>query len=118
VNAARAWAALAEFGAPLRDLTVADLATPGVVYQIGVPPYRIDVITKLSGIDFAAGWLDHAETAIRNVLVPIIGRSALVDNKRACGRPKDLMDLELLRRHQEAPHAARTRRTRIVPSAP
>ncbi|MCU0293685.1 MAG: hypothetical protein MUF10_17160 [Thermoanaerobaculaceae bacterium] len=108
-NARRAWAALVEFGAPLAGLTVEDLAIPGIIYQMGVPPYRIDVITELSGIDFAAGWEGHAEATIKDVRVPIISRAALVANKRAVGRPKDLMDLDLLERHQP-PATSRKRR--------
>ena len=73
---------------------------------MGVPPYRIDVITELSGIDFAAGWEGHAEATIKDVRVPIISRAALVTNKRAVGRPKDLMDLELLRTSSTPCHVA------------
>ena len=47
-NAARAYEALRVFGAPLRDLTVGDLATPGTVFQIGLPPVRIDVLTQIT----------------------------------------------------------------------
>src|SRR5438128_4264223 len=59
-NARRVLRALAEFGAPLNDVSEADLATPGVVYQIGVQPGRIDILTDLTGITFAEAWLDRA----------------------------------------------------------
>src|ERR1051326_4494438 len=49
-NAKRVLRALKEFGAPLHDLTDADLANPGTVFQIGVPPLRIDVITMIDGV--------------------------------------------------------------------
>lgn len=55
-NARRAFAALGEFGAPLHALRVDDLATPGVVFQIGVPPLRIDVLTAIDGVEFAKAW--------------------------------------------------------------
>src|SRR6266404_329825 len=55
-NADRAYAALREFGAPLHDLTPRDLAHAGVVFQIGLPPLRIDVLTQISGVDFATAW--------------------------------------------------------------
>lgn len=45
-NAARVWSALASFGAPLQGLTQDDFARPGVVFQIGLPPYRIDILTE------------------------------------------------------------------------
>ena len=55
-NAGRVVSALAKFGAPLHDLSVDDLATPGVVFQIGVPPVRIDVLTDIDGVSFAEAW--------------------------------------------------------------
>ncbi len=55
-NAIRVVKALVAFGAPLHDLTVDDLATPGVVFQIGVPPVRIDIITEIDGVSFNEAW--------------------------------------------------------------
>src|SRR5688572_136489 len=55
-NARRAWNALAAFGAPLLELTPQDLATPGVCYQVGVAPRRIDVMNALSGVMFDEAW--------------------------------------------------------------
>src|SRR5215510_15420826 len=55
-NAQRARSALADFGAPLQDLTVDDLAQPGLVFQIGVDPVRIDVITAIDGVAFSDAW--------------------------------------------------------------
>src|SRR5260221_10458571 len=46
-NARRTFTALREFGAPLHQLIVDDLAHPGVVFQIGLPPLRIDVLTVI-----------------------------------------------------------------------
>jgi hypothetical protein len=95
-NARRAFAALAEFGAPLFDLTLDDLTRPGVVFQMGAPPYRIDLATELTGITFEEGWADHATVLLEGLVIPIIGREAMIRNKRATGRPKDRLDLELL----------------------
>jgi hypothetical protein len=50
-NAERAFRALARFGAPLHGLTMADLASKGTVFQIGVPPLRIDILTMIDGIE-------------------------------------------------------------------
>lgn len=52
-NARRVWQALAVFGAPLAEISEADFAAPGVVYQIGLPPGRIDILTELTGVRFA-----------------------------------------------------------------
>jgi hypothetical protein len=46
-NASRVFAALAEFGAPLHDLTESDLAAAGTIFQSGVAPIRIDVIASM-----------------------------------------------------------------------
>ena len=95
-NAHRVYEALRVFGAPLQDLTLQDLVTPGTVYQIGLPPLRIDVLTRITGVEFEAAWPDRRETRIDDLLVPVIGRAALLANKRALGRTRDLADIELL----------------------
>ncbi len=93
-NAARVIRALAAFGSPLRDVREDDFATPGVVYQMGVPPGRIDVLTQLTGVTFAEAWPGRIEQRVANLLVPVIGRDEFVRNKRATGRAKDLGDIE------------------------
>ena len=95
-NARRVMAALEQFGAPLFDLSLEDLSRPGVVFQMGVPPYRIDLNTELTGIDFDEAWSDHGTAMVEGLELNVIGRAAMVKNKRATGRPKDLLDLELL----------------------
>lgn len=97
-NAARVFRALQRFGAPLHDLTVADLATPDIVFQIGLPPRRIDILTSITAVGFAEAWEDRVEVTYADVRVPVIGRAALIRNKLALGRPRDLSDVESLRR--------------------
>ena len=102
-NAARAMEALAAFGAPLAQhgITLEDLATPGTVYQLGLPPRRIDLLTRLSGVSYdeAARTQLLAEHGGRRF--PVIGREALIRNKLATGRAKDLLDVELLRGRED-----------------
>lgn len=97
-NAARVWKALADFGAPTSSIDIApdDLATPNKVIQIGVPPRRIDVLTDVSGLEFGDAWMTRVVHRIGELDVPFIGRAALIRNKRASGRLKDLGDLEAL----------------------
>jgi hypothetical protein len=99
-NAARVHRALMAFGAPLTDLTVADLATPDVVFQMGLAPRRIDILTSITGVAFEDAWRDRASASYGGVPFHVLGRAELIQNKRAVGRPKDLLDLELLGRHQ------------------
>jgi hypothetical protein len=84
------------FGAALFDLTVTDLATPNTVFQIGLPPSRIDILSSISGVDFDEAWSRKIEISIGELNVAVLGRADFVQNKRAAGRPKDLLDLELL----------------------
>lgn len=93
-NAARVMRALGEFGAPLAEIRQEDFATPGVVYQLGVAPGRIDILTELTGLTFAEAWADKVRRPFGEVEVNFIGRESLIRNKRTLGRPKDLADIE------------------------
>lgn len=97
-NARRVWQALEKFGAPLEatGLTLADLEKPDLIYQIGQPPRRIDILTEISGLDFDEAWSTHRRSSLGALEVPYLGREALIRNKRASGRLKDLADLEIL----------------------
>ena len=95
-NAGRVMQALKAFGAPLQHITSADLSTPGVVLQIGLPPRRIDVLTQLTGVSFVEAWADRVRHAVGPLEVDFIGKAAFIRNKRATGRPQDLADIAAL----------------------
>jgi hypothetical protein len=95
-NAQRVWKALESFGAPLSDLSIADLTEPEVVLQFGVPPSRIDILTSLTGLDFESAWGRRLPVRVENLDISVLGREDFIANKRAVGRPKDLSDLALL----------------------
>jgi hypothetical protein len=97
-NAERTWRALTVFGAPLAAAGVEpkDFATPGLVYQIGLPPRRIDILTEISGVSFDEAWGSRELADLDGLSVPFLGREALLANKRASGRLKDLADVERL----------------------
>jgi hypothetical protein len=97
-NTERAWSAVVRFGAPLSSMGVtrADFGRPDRVVQIGLPPRRIDILTSISGLAFDDAWPDRVIHEIEGLAVPFIERAALVRNKRASGRTKDLADLEAL----------------------
>lgn len=95
-NAARVWAALTEFGAPLQDITEADLSTSDVVFQIGVVPNRVDILTSIEAVEFDAAWANRTSVEVMGLKVSLIGRDELIRNKRALGRAQDLADVEAL----------------------
>jgi hypothetical protein len=99
-NARRVFDALARFGAPLESagVTPSDFARPGTVYQIGLPPRRIDVLTEISGVTFDEAWASRVTAEVDGRSVGFIGRAALLRNKEAAGRPKDIADAARLRR--------------------
>lgn len=98
-NSHRVFAALEAFGAPLQELRREDLEREGLIFQIGVAPNRIDVITAIDGVAFGEAWEARDETTYGGEPVPVLGRSHLMANKRATGRPQDLVDLEELEKN-------------------
>jgi hypothetical protein len=95
-NARKVLQALSEFGAPLSDLTVEDLSKKETIFQIGLPPLRIDVITDIDGVEFAEAWPDRLETQFGGVPAFVISRQHLITNKKTAARLQDLADVEQL----------------------
>ncbi len=95
-NADAVMRALHRFGAPLHDLSKADLETDGTVFQIGVAPRRIDVITAASGLRFDEAFSRSMAVEIEGIEVRVPSVPDLIRNKRASGRTKDLADAEAL----------------------
>jgi len=93
-NAARVVRALASFGAPMDQVSEADFSSPGAVFQMGVAPGRIDILTALTGLSFQDAWPGRIRESLGSVEVDFIGRDAFIRNKRATGRMKDLGDIE------------------------
>lgn len=99
-NADRVVAALGAFGAPLaaHGVSAQDFAKMGTVYQLGLPPRRIDIITAISGVDFEQAAREAMVVDMGSIVLRVPGRAALLANKRASGRPKDLEDADRLER--------------------
>jgi hypothetical protein len=100
-NAKRVWRALMRFGCPLFDLKLDDLKTPDLIFQIGVEPRRIDIVTSITGVEFDEAWPDRKEIEIEGLKIAAIGRSHLLKNKKALGRPQDLADVAWLEMNKE-----------------
>jgi len=96
-NAPRVFDALCSFGAHMADLRVEDLATPHYGFMMGVPPRRIDILTTLSAVEFAAAWEARTHFDVgRGIRCPFMGLRDLISNKRASGRLQDLADVEAI----------------------
>lgn len=95
-NAAAVLRALRRFGAHLQGLDVADLQKDDTIFQIGVAPRRIDIITGASGLIFSQAFANSIEIEIEGIRVRIPSVDDLIRNKRASGRTKDMADAEAL----------------------
>ncbi len=95
-NAVKIVDCLTKFGFGSLNLSTDDFTTLDRVVQLGYPPYRIDIITSISGVEFESAWANRLVVDVDGLNVPFIGRDDLLKNKRATGRPKDLLDVERL----------------------
>lgn len=95
-NAARVVAALEQFGFSSLGLTATDFTRPNQVVQLGHPPNRIDLLTSITGVDFASAWGTRVAGTLGDLPVYFLGKSELIANKRATGRLQDLADAESL----------------------
>jgi len=97
-NAEALVCALAEFGAPMEKVEASDFERPETVFQIGVAPVRVDILTSLDGVSFDDIRPESAD--LGGIIAPIIDLESLLKNKRATGRLRDLADCEELeKRH-------------------
>lgn len=98
-NSEAVYAALRSWGAPLGDLTPADFRSgPGSVFQIGVPPFRIDILQTIDGVSFEEAWNRRVEALVEgDVPAYVISREHLIQNKLSTGRMRDLADVEAMR---------------------
>ena len=95
-NAQKVLQALSDFGAPLSGLTPDDLSSKETIFQIGLPPLRIDIITDIDGVEFADAWPDRVETSFAGVSTFVISRHHLIVNKKTTARLQDLADVQQL----------------------
>ena len=95
-NAKKVYAAVAEFGAPVSEMKPEEFAEYGMIFQIGVAPCRVDIISKISGVSYVDAITTPVPKTIDGVPVRIISLEDLITNKKASGRAKDLADVEVL----------------------
>jgi hypothetical protein len=97
-NAVRVIRALQAFGASTQAVTEDDFAAPGITFQIGVEPVRIDIITAVDGLTFEPAWKNRVSSEYGGEPIFVVSREDLIRNKRASARPQDLADVVALER--------------------
>ena len=95
-NARRLVDALDDFGFGSLGLAANDFAEPGVVVQLGRAPKRIDLLTSIDGVAFEDCWTTRVQIEVDGLVVPFIDAAHLAVNKRAAGRPQDVVDAAAL----------------------
>jgi len=95
-NAILVLQALDDFGAPSGSLTQSDLQKKDLIFQIGVAPRRIDILTSVDGLNFEEAFANSQTVDIEGVPIHVLSIGDLIKNKRSTGRTKDLADAECL----------------------
>ena len=96
-NAQKVWTALATFGAPLEQVSLADFCNKDLIYQIGVAPNRIDIMMDIPGVDFEQAWEHKSVSQYGDVPIFILGLDDLIKAKEHAGRDQDLLDVKNLK---------------------
>jgi predicted nucleotidyltransferase len=100
-NAVLVLNALDDFGAPIGDLKAEDLQKEDMIFQIGVAPCRIDILTSVDGLKFEDAFENSQTVQIEGISVQVLSISDLIKNKRSTGRTKDLADAEDLEKIEQ-----------------
>ncbi len=98
-NAQRTYQALVQFGAPMSDLTIHDLTQPHIVFQFGMAPARLDVMTSIDGVVFDEAWKQRVQTHLGDIPISIISLQHLKQNKNASNRDTDKIHLARLEKY-------------------
>jgi len=98
INSRKLYKALARFGALLDQIKIDDFSTEGIIFQIGVIPRRIDIITKIDGVTYEEADEDKIIVEIEGLKIPVISLDKLIKNKMSTGREKDELDIKTLRK--------------------
>lgn len=93
-NSEAVFRALCAFGAPLQGITTEDFRDGETGFEFGHEPHRVDILQKISGVSFEEAWKDRVPAKFEDTPINIISREHLLQNKRAAGRPRDLLDVE------------------------
>lgn len=96
-NTVAVFRSLADFGAPVAGIVPEDFVDPQKMFRFGRPPYQVDFLPVLTGVDFEDAWRDRVMVAVTDdIEAPYISVDRLKENKRAFGRLQDLADVEAI----------------------
>jgi len=95
-NAAKLVGLLNQFGFADSGFKESDFTEPEQTIQLGRAPNRIDLLTSISGVTTDDAFATKISAMLDGIPVFILGKDALIRNKRAVGRPQDLADLDAL----------------------
>jgi hypothetical protein len=95
-NSSNVYASLNEFGAPLAGISKTTFTEEGIIFQIGVAPRRIDIITHVDGVRFGDAYAARNVIEVEGLRIPFLSKKDLIKNKRSTGREKDKLDAEYL----------------------
>jgi hypothetical protein len=95
-NSDKLYKALSDFGAPLDNITPKTFSQKDIVFQIGVAPSRIDILTDIDGINFTEAYESKQDIKLDGLILPFISKSNLIKNKKSTGRDRDIIDAQVL----------------------
>jgi len=97
-NSQKIYNSLSQFGSPLFNITQETFAKKGIIFQIGVPPRRIDIITHIDGVEFKTAYKTKKIIRLENLSIPFLSKTNLIKNKQSTGREKDKIDVKYLKK--------------------
>jgi len=97
-NSKKLMRSLTRFGAPLLDVSEEDFTKEGIIFQIGVAPRRIDILTAIDGVEFHSAHAHKLEILLDEMSIPVLSLEDLIKNKQSTGREKDALDAKILKK--------------------
>jgi hypothetical protein len=101
-NSKKVYSSLSRFGAPLTEISEETFTEEDIVFQIGIAPRRIDILTHIDGVGFKDAYESKVVIEVEGLPIPFISKNDLIKNKRSTGREKDKLDADYLSRNQDA----------------
>jgi len=99
-NSEKVYNSLLEFGVPLEQINTEIFMEKGIIFQIGVVPRRIDILTFIDGVEFGKAYKDKENITIEGITIPFLSKENIIKNKEATGREKDKLDVKYLKKNK------------------